>query len=558
MVKNRKAVSLPVFALALLVLPAAFSGSAHAGQRYQIGSQNTVTADPLVPRPQGKSCQVVLFDNLQFTDFNPKSFTYTPPANCPGPWQKVVFSANFAVTAGVQFDRTGNIFVGGVPIYFGTTAEPSSDFGPNWHVETDLTDYSNLFATAQSGQVDLGNLVNDQYTGIISGSAILQFYPGTPATAPFDSVLPLSASADGGTVTLNTSADTLSGTFTLPMNVVGAYADLYLQSQSSDEFWYTCVPDDLSSELQSCPGTAYREGEVTIDGTPAGVAPVYPWIYTGGIDPYLWFPLPGVQTLNFKPYRVNLTPFAGLLSNGQPHTIAVSVFNADSYFSATGAFLLQTDKNATQVTGEVTQNTLTAPSPTVLENVHPKGSDIYAMVLVKSARHFTISGYVIGSEGMVQTSVAQNIDFSNKQTFTITDTQYVQNILQSTSIDSEITTNSKSGNTISHDQLNWPLTLNYSFLSNSDGTSSQTATINQAYNDQLNTSLNGKTTYASSTQNMATPTDTLEFDAAGNLTGNQGQRSQQRYTFHDNTGACYDITLRAANNVLTGVKDGCQ
>lgn len=558
MVKNRKAVSLPVFALALLVLPAAFSGSAHAGQRYQIGSQNTVTADPLVPRPQGKSCQVVLFDNLQFTDFNPKSFTYTPPANCPGPWQKVVFSANFAVTAGVQFDRTGNIFVGGVPIYFGTTAEPSSDFGPNWHVETDLTDYSNLFATAQSGQVDLGNLVNDQYTGIISGSAILQFYPGTPATAPFDSVLPLSASADGGTVTLNTSADTLSGTFTLPMNVVGAYADLYLQSQSSDEFWYTCVPDDLSSELQSCPGTAYREGEVTIDGTPAGVAPVYPWIYTGGIDPYLWFPLPGVQTLNFKPYRVNLTPFAGLLSNGQPHTIAVSVFNADSYFSATGAFLLQTDKNATQVTGEVTQNTLTAPSPTVLENVHPKGSDIYAMVLVKSARHFTISGYVIGSEGMVQTSVAQNIDFSNKQTFTITDTQYVQNILQSTSIDSEITTNSKSGNTISHDQLNWPLTLNYSFLSNSDGTSSQTATINQAYNDQLNTSLNGKTTYASSTQNMATPTDTLEFDASGNLTGNQGQRSQQRYTFHDNTGACYDITLRAANNVLTGVKDGCQ
>lgn len=558
MVKNRKAASLPVLALALLVWPAAFSGSAHAGQRYQIGSQNTVTADPLVPRPQGKSCQVVLFDNLQFTDFNPKSFTYTPPANCPGPWQKVVFSANFAVTAGVQFDRTGNIFVGGVPIYFGTTAEPSSDFGPNWHVETDLTEYSNLFATAQSGQVDLGNLVNDQYTGIISGSAILQFYPGTPATAPFDSVLPLSASADGGTVTLNTSADTLSGTFTLPMNVVGAYADLYLQSQSSDEFWYTCVPDDLSSELQSCPGTAYREGEVTIDGTPAGVAPVYPWIYTGGIDPYLWFPLPGVQTLNFKPYRVNLTPFAGLLSNGQPHTIAVSVFNADNYFSATGAFLLQTDKNATQVTGELTTNTLTAPSPTVLENVHPKGSDIYAMVLVKSARHFTISGYVIGSEGMVQTSVAQNIDFSNKQTFTITDTQYVQDILQSTSIDSEVTTNSKSGNTISHDQLNWPLTLDYSFLSNSDGTSSQTTSINQGYTDLLNTSLNGKTTYASNTQNTVTPTDTLEFDASGNLTGNQGQRSQQRYTFHDNTGACYDITLRAANNVLTGVKDGCQ
>jgi len=54
--------------------------------------------------------------------------------------------------------------------------------------------------------------------------------------------------------------------------------------------------------------TAFRESEVTIDGNPAGVAPVYPWIFTGGIDPELWIPIPGVQTLNFKPYRVNLTP----------------------------------------------------------------------------------------------------------------------------------------------------------------------------------------------------------------------------------------------------------
>ena len=29
-------------------------------------------------------------------------------------------------------------------------------------------------------------------------------------------------------------------------------------------------------------------------------------IYTGGIDPYLWIPIPGVRTLNFKPHRVDL------------------------------------------------------------------------------------------------------------------------------------------------------------------------------------------------------------------------------------------------------------
>ena len=72
------------------------------------------------------------------------------------------------------------------------------------------------------------------------------------------------------------------------------------ESQAGDEFWYTCVPNDVANELQSCGGGAFRESQVTIDGTPAGVAPVYPWIYTGGIDPLLWRPIPGVQTLNFR------------------------------------------------------------------------------------------------------------------------------------------------------------------------------------------------------------------------------------------------------------------
>src|ERR1035438_6413706 len=71
--------------------------------------------------------------------------------------------------------------------------------------------------------------------------------------------------------------------------------------------------------------------------------PSIPRIYTGGIDPYLWRPIPGVHTLNFEPYRVDLTPFAGVLSNGQLHNVAVSVYNADQYFSATATLLLYLD-----------------------------------------------------------------------------------------------------------------------------------------------------------------------------------------------------------------------
>jgi hypothetical protein len=133
--------------------------------------------------------------------------------------------------------------------------------------------------------------------------------------------------------------DQLATTFSFPSNLERAYLDVITQSQIDDEFWYTCVPNDISSEVQKCGGTAFREAEVSVDGQPAGVAPVYPGIYTGGVDPFLWEPIPAVQTLNFVPYRVDLTPFAGILSNGQPHTIALSVFNSNNYFSATAILL---------------------------------------------------------------------------------------------------------------------------------------------------------------------------------------------------------------------------
>src|SRR5438105_3495600 len=92
----------------------------------QIGSPNTATADPAVPRPRTKPCRVRLFTAVQFADFSPKSFDYAPPAACPGPWQKVVLEADYSVEAGRQFDRTATLWIGGVNVYFGTTAEPTA------------------------------------------------------------------------------------------------------------------------------------------------------------------------------------------------------------------------------------------------------------------------------------------------------------------------------------------------------------------------------------------------------------------------------------------------
>jgi hypothetical protein len=548
--------------LSLLFAVAAFVPYVFASGPYQIGSANTVTADPNVIHLSTKPCTVVLFQNASFYDFNLENFNYAPPAECPGPWGKVILVADINLNAGIQYDRTANFWLGPVNIYFGTTAEPSPNLGPSWHIENDLTDYSSIFYTAQSGQANIGNTLCCGLTSTIYATAVLEFYPlasGQPAPVTADQVYALSAGPSGGTVTLNSGTDTLAGTFTLPTNVQSAYLDVYSQSQSDDEFWYTCVPNDVSTELESCGNTAFRETEITIDGQPAGVAPVFPWIFTGGIDPFLWFPIPGVQTLNFIPYRVNLTPFAGLLSNGQPHTVSLSVYNADSYFSATASLLVYLDKDSTQVTGAVTQDTLGSPNPAVTENLHVEQNYIHGTVVVSSNRSFFISGYANTSHGTITTQVSQTVKFSSNQYFNITSTQYLQNITQASELTS--TTTTTSGGTappqVNTQTFNFPLNLEINALTQSNGDIYQTTTASQNYTATANTTTNGRTSYTSSMVNTAQHQDTLELDSSYNILGNMDQSAAQQFTYSDSTGFSYQCDLSAAANVLTAFSPTC-
>jgi len=546
---SSRQISIALLALAILA-PAAF-----ADGPYVIGSANTVTADPPIPRPSTTPCIVQLLSSAEFDNYNPVTFTYTPPAACPGPWAKVVFTADINVTAGIQYDRTANFWLGPTNIYFGTTAEPSPNLGPSWHVESDLTDYSPIFLTAQQGAADIGNTVNTTYTGIIYASSTLEFYPLAPGqTAPVtaNEVLALSAGPTGGTVALSSPTDALSGTFTLPTNIQNAYLDVYSQSQYDDEFWYTCVPNDVATELDSCTNTGFRETEITIDGSPAGVAPIYPWIFTGGIDPYLWFPIPGIQTLNMVPYRVDLTPFAAQLSDGQPHTVSLSVFNADDYFSATASLLLYLDSGSTSVTGALTKNNLTAaPHPLVTENLNV-GQNITGTVSVASSRNFTIAGYVNTSHGKVTTTISQRINFVNNQKFDITSTEYVQDITQTSDVNSTTTVATSGQPTVTTtNNFQFPLTVDIVEVAQSNGDIDVTTTAKQNYANKNTTTQSGAVTYASVLTNQANHQDTLIYDSNFNFLGNSNQSASQLYNNTDTTGLNVSCKLTAAANALT-------
>jgi hypothetical protein len=555
----------PRFTLAcLLLMFLALSPIAHAQTTPSpatIGSGNTVTADPPVPHPNTKPCVVTLFKEQEFADYSAQTFTYTPPAGCAGPWAKVIFVGDFHVTEGIQFDRTAAIYVGHVNFYYGTTPEPTPTLSPSWHVERNITDYSALLTQPQSGEADIYNIVNSTYTGIIFGTAKIEFYPPdalNPAPRTPDSVLPIPDAA-GGAVELSLPTQSLSETFTLPTNVERAYLDVIAQSQQTDEQWFLCPPTALETELEDfCGNTAFRETEITIDGTPAGVAPVSPWIYTGGIDPYLWAPIPGVQTLNFIPYRVDLTPFASVLSDGTSHTISLSEFNTEYYFNMYATLLLYQDHGSSQITGEVTENTISAePSPTVTNKLSVNSSgDVTGSLTVASKRNFTVEGYVNTSHGKVDTKVFQSIHFANTQQYDITSSLDVENVDQTSTVDSTTTTRTPALTFIQSRQWSFPIVADIKFIAYPDGNFAQISKITQKYEVTDTEKANGIPIYFGTLANTVSSTDDLLINSSFEITGNQDQASSQDYYSLDTLHGCYSRSLTAANNVLTGNTKG--
>ncbi len=546
----------------LLTLTAALPAQVVVTHGPQIGSSNPITADPPVERPHTKPCTVQLFSNLAFADFNTKDFAYTPPADCHGPWAKVVFSADFTVTAGRQFDRTAQFLIGNMNIYYGTTSEPRATLSPSWHLESDVTDLSAGLKAAQTGHAILGNFVGVSggvdYTGIIYANAKLDFYPAdfrdrAPRVA--DEVVPL-PTASLGAFTLNTTADQLSQSVTLPQNTEEAYLDVFAQSQSGDEFWWTCVPNDVSTELESCGNTAFRETEITIDGKPAGIAPVYPWIYTGGVDPYLWEPIPGVQTLNFKPFRVNLTPFAGVLSDGNAHTVGISVYNANSYFLATANLLVFTDARAEHTNGGLLYDTLSAaPTPVVSEKLTNSNGNIAGTVGVSSHRSYSISGWTTTSHGRVTTTVGGTVHFSNHQKFTINSSQYVQDIAQSTTMD--VSTTQREGFFATTDTKHYAYPLHFLIDQEvaADGSSSELNTADQRYEESTEKWLGPLRLFYGSVSNEVSSKDTDLFSTSGAFLGPSDTSSTQTYKASNTLGYCYGKKLTSASNKLTAVSN---
>ncbi|HEU4857132.1 MAG TPA: peptide-N4-asparagine amidase [Rhodanobacteraceae bacterium] len=551
---------------ASLSAAAAMAPEAIVGPPIAIGETGAAVADPLVPVPAETPCVVKLYSagsaTGTFDDYANHPFDYAPPPGCAGPWNKVVFKADYNVTTGRQFDRTASVWIGGTNVYFGTTQEPSTARSPGWHVERDVTDLSALLASAHPGNAALYNIYNSTYNGSITGSAELDFYPATPefpAPREPDQVLSLSADPAGVYANINTDGAPLARTFTLPANIDRAYLDVIAQPQSGDEFWYSCGPDAYAS-VTGCGGTAFREAEVAIDGKPAGIVPISGWVFTGGVDPYLWRPIPGVQTLNFEPYRVDITPFAGLLDNGQPHTVSVSVVTGDpafannsQYFATAATLLLYQDHAASRLTGALTQDADSGVHPVQANTANPDG--VHYAFVVTSHHNLVTRGYLDTPHGRVPSNVVQDLQFRNSQQIVNASTQFTQDITQTSSAQERSFGRPFDGPATTNVSWSFPLDMDITVQVANDGSETQATTVTQNYARQYSEGGPGGH-YTSSRRQSDHASDTLNFDANGTFTGPTGQQASQDYAFTDSRGACYSRSISATAGAVTSVTDG--
>ena len=504
--------------------------------------QDPIQADMPVAVPPTPSCTVPLatdyVTNTSSGAYQDYNGTFTPPAGCAGPWAKVVLHFS-ATEAGRQYDRAGQIEFGGAWIFFTSTPEPDPD-GIAWHVDKNVTEYSSLFTHSQPFTISMPNYLNSTLTGVMHISASLTFYEADathPAPPVPDQVIGL------GTHDVSSGAPTDFAVSGLPRNLERAKLEVYPKGNSCDEFWYGGAPDAFANANGLCGGGAYRELDAALDGTPAGATLPFPDIFTGGVNPLLWRPIPAVDAFNLPPRTFDLTPFVGGLVDGGSHTISLSVANAQSYWGLEANLLLWQDAGSTQTSGQLTTNTLTAgPAAASVSEQPGSGSDVWKTT---ASRSYTISGWVQTSHGVVTTTVDRSLTFANSNNLTVQN--YRQNTTDHQTIGTVTTTADSSGtrrhevdesdDVVAQDMFQaTPPHSDYWMLP---------AHVTLTKTLDVNDSLDGAPTFSSSLSNETEGSGVLsEYNNGQYRLANGADR--QIYDYENSNGVCYHHRISAA------------
>lgn len=266
---------------------------------------------------------------------------------------------------GRQFDRLGLMFLGDTEVFRTSTAEPTAS-GILWTYVKEVSQYISLWKQPQKLIFDLGNLVNDIYTGSFSVILKAHFSYENNVQTP-NVILPISArkSASNSSSAFSLPSDKAAVRYKIPAAASRAVVSISACGQSEEEFWWSNVLSSDTNTFRSTVGPLYgyspfREVQLYIDGTIAGVVWPFPIIFTGGVAPGFWRPIVGIDAFDLRQPEIDISPFLPVLTDGQEHLFEIRAVGLNvssdgtatlsdsvgSYWVVTGTVFLYLDKDS--------------------------------------------------------------------------------------------------------------------------------------------------------------------------------------------------------------------
>ncbi|CAN4102110.1 unnamed protein product [Withania somnifera] len=414
---------------------------------------------------------------------SPVSASYSPPANCC--WTHVALQFNASSYKGGQYEgSTAAVWLGGVELLRTSTVDEPGIF---WTVNKDVTRYSSILVDQNiSLSVILENQVN---YGVYQVNISFMYYYvkkmdvssdtkwklqlksdmfanenlRSEYEKPADLVKPISRNGSGGGFwfrILNESE--LHGQrVVIPKNTYKVVIEIYVSAHGYDEFWYTNPPDAYiqTNNLTTKRGHgAYREVLVNIDDNLVGSVVPFPVIYPGGIDPLYWEPLVSIGAFDHPSYEIDLTPYLGILLDGQPHFIGLGVNDSIPFWLVDANLHLWVDNNCALPCQVQAKPPDLGKSKFKFERSSSfVGLDGSFKVEVK--RKSEITFWVNSTAGSLTSTIKRELKFKNKIKFHQNGTE--KKIKQKVKEEIEVEVSSGSGSTISKTKVKrkFPLTI---------------------------------------------------------------------------------------------------
>ncbi|CZT40840.1 uncharacterized protein RSE6_00504 [Rhynchosporium secalis] len=335
-------------------------------------------------------------------------------------------------SAGINYDRLGLLYLTDVEVWRTTTGMPVRT-GIFYNVLKDMTAFNALLRTEQKVIMQLDNIYDEVFTGNFNITVTALYYDDHDTFTPADTILPISAelSSSNKSSVISLPDGNASVAINFPRNVERAVVSIIASGNGAEEFWFTNVPTEYEDTFNNTAiygYSSFREVQLLIDGVLAGAIWPFPTVFTGGISPGLWVPIVGVDAYDLPNFEIDISPWLGLLCDGETHTFELKVMGYDSNavlgtvgsnWWVSGSIFLWLDDSGNQTSGSIIESRTPIPVfefSHIISTAMELNSTLWVELLAK--RDLSHTSTITTSSGSRNYTWSQSLHYINIQNFT--------------------------------------------------------------------------------------------------------------------------------------------